>query len=103
MMKSLFFTLLFSLCFWGSTLLASEVTYVATLKGIECQACKKAVAQCLGKLPGVQTIRITAGSNGTHTLTVLTDGSAPLSKNQAVQALGRKAPHYQIVSWSLNR
>lgn len=99
-MNRLLFSLLFSVFCWTSQAGAEEVTYVANLKGIECQACKKTVAQCLGRLPGVQSIRITAGSGGQHTVTVLTDGSSSLSLGQAVQALGKKAPHYQIVSWS---
>ncbi|MEX2577616.1 MAG: heavy metal-associated domain-containing protein [Verrucomicrobiales bacterium] len=70
------------------------------MKGIECAACKKSIAKSLGRLEGVKTIRITPAKNGTHRLAVLTDGSSPISRSDAVEALGKNAPHYEIVSWS---
>ncbi len=95
------FTLIsFILLFFGGSLLAGEVTYRASMTGIECQGCKKTIAKSLGKLDGVKTIRIAKGSGSNHTLTVITDGSSSLSKSDALKVLGKNAPHYQIVSWS---
>jgi copper chaperone CopZ len=99
-MKLPLFALVLTLLLGPAIIQAAEVTYAASLHGIECQACKKSVAQALGKLPGVQTVRISPGSRETHSVTVLTDGSAALTLDQAVRALGKKAPHYKIVSWS---
>ncbi|MDF1657474.1 MAG: heavy metal-associated domain-containing protein [Verrucomicrobiales bacterium] len=80
--------------------LAGDVTYRASMNGIECTGCKKSIAKSLGKLKGVKTIRIAKGSGNNHSLTVITDGSSSISKSQAVGALGKNAPHYTIVSWS---
>lgn len=83
----------------GGTALA-DVTYRASMTGIECSGCKKSIAKSLGNLKGVKTIRIVKGSGNNHTLTVITDGSASISKSDAISALGKNAPHYTIVSWS---
>lgn len=79
---------------------AGDTSYHANLKGIECSGCKKTIAKSLGKLNGVKTIRIVKGSGDNHTLTVVTDGTAAISKSDARKALGKNAPHYEIVSWS---
>lgn len=84
----------------GSAVNAAEVTYQARMTGIDCAGCKKAIARAIGKLDGVKTIRIVKGSGESHTLTVVTDGSASISKTRAVNALGDKAPHYKIVTWA---
>lgn len=93
------FLILFSLLL-SSPAFAGDVTYRASMTGIECSGCKKTIAKSLGKLDGVKTIRIVKGSGNNHTLTVITDGSSSLSKSDALKALGKNAPHYQIVSWS---
>lgn len=95
-----FFTIFAVISLLAGSALAGEVTYRASMTGIECTGCKKTIARSLGKLKGVKTIRIAKGSGNNHTLTVITDGSSPISKSQAVGALGNKAPHYTIVSWS---
>ena len=84
----------------SGSLFAGDVTYRASMTGIECSACKKSIARSLGKLDGVKTIRIAKGSGEKHTLTVITDGSSSISKSDAVKALGKNAPHYQLVTWS---
>lgn len=99
MMKLVLSFLAVTLCLTTSVL-AGDVTYRASMKGIECAGCKKSIARSLGKLKGVKTIRIAKGSGDNHTLTVVTDGTASISKTQAVTALGKNAPHYTIVSWS---
>lgn len=78
---------------------AGEVSYVAGLTGIECADCKKTIAQSLGKLKGVKTIRITKMADDKHTLTIVTDGTASIAKEDAMKALGKDS-HYVIVSWS---
>lgn len=78
---------------------AGEVSYVAGLTGIECADCKKTIAQSLGKLKGVKTIRITKMADDRHSLTIVTDGTVVIAKEDAVKALGKDS-HYAIVSWS---
>jgi copper chaperone CopZ len=78
---------------------AGEVSYVAGLTGIECADCKKKIAQSLGKLKGVKTIRITKMADDKHSLTIVTDGTVAISKDDAVKALGDES-HYVIVSWN---
>ncbi len=77
---------------------ADEVSYVGSLSGVECTACKRTVAKALSKLKGVKTIRIVKQGEKSHRLEVLTDGSHPIEKAEAVKAL-EKAEHYKIVSW----
>ncbi|MEM0970005.1 MAG: heavy metal-associated domain-containing protein [Verrucomicrobiota bacterium] len=85
---------------WGMSTATAETTYAATMKGIECNACKKTVAKALGGLPGVEMVRIQKRTENLHDLTVITDGSAPISKAEAIKALGKKAPHYEIITWA---
>lgn len=75
------------------------VTYVAGMSGIDCAGCKKTIARKIGKLKGVKTIRIVKKSDKFHTLYVETDGSSAISKQQAIQALGKEVDHYTITSW----
>lgn len=78
---------------------ADEVSYTANMKGIECSGCKKTIAQTLGKIKGVRTIRITKTGKDRHQLSVVTDGTAEITRADAVKALGKES-HYEIVSWS---
>jgi copper chaperone CopZ len=78
---------------------AAEVTYTAGMKGIECADCKKTISRALGKLKGVKTIRIVREGDDQHRLTVVTDGSKPIAKDEAVAALGKDS-HYTITSWN---
>ena len=78
---------------------AAEVTYVASMKGIECADCKKTIAKSLGKIKGVKTIRIVKEGEDNHRLTITTDGSKEISRAEATAALGKDS-HYSIVSWS---
>jgi len=90
--------ILFSLLLSQETF-AAEASYTATLKGIECAACKKTIVQSLGKIKGVKTIRITKVGEDKHQLTIVTDGSTTISKADAVKALGKDS-HYVITTWS---
>lgn len=81
---------------------AAEVTYVAQMKGIECSGCKKSIARALGKIKGVKTIRIEKVGGDKHRLTVVTDGTSPISRAQADTSLGKDS-HYEILSWSTAR
>ena len=86
--------------FLGSTALlaAEETKYIAMMSGIECSACKRAIAKAIAKLDGVETIRIVKQGKGSHQLEVFTDGSRELKKADAVKAL-KNAKHYKILSW----
>jgi cation transport ATPase len=77
----------------------AEASYTATMKGIECAACKKTIVQSLGRIKGVKTIRITEVGEDKHQLTIVTDGSTTVSKADAVKALGKDS-HYVITAWS---
>jgi len=81
----------------NSTLLAGDV-YVATMTGIERSGCKKTIAISLAKIDGVKSIRIVKKVEGTHRLTVTTDGSVAISKARAAKAI-KRAEHYKIQSW----
>jgi copper chaperone CopZ len=98
-MKSLF-TLLALLAFLLPVQsYASDVSYTAGMSGIDCSACKKTISQALGKIKGVKTIRIAKAGGDNHTLTIVTDGTKPIAKADAVKALGQDS-HYKITSWS---
>lgn len=99
-MKRLYFLPVLLFFLLVSSVSAGDTSYRANLKGIECSGCKKTIAKSLGKLNGVKTIRIVKGSGDNHTLTVVTDGTAVITKSDALNALGKNAPHYEIVSWS---
>lgn len=97
-MKALF--TLFACCVLSlPSVQAGDVSYVAGLTGIECADCKKTIARSLGKLKGVKTIRITKVTDDRHSLTIVTDGTVAIAKDEAVKALGKDS-HYVIVSWS---
>ncbi|MAS91922.1 MAG: hypothetical protein CMO55_01900 [Verrucomicrobiales bacterium] len=91
--------LLAILLFAASPAFAGDVTYTATLSGIDCAGCKKTIAKSIGKIKGIKTIRIVEVSEGKHKMTIITDGENPISKSDAQNAL-KKAEHYQILSWS---
>ena len=99
-MKSLF-PILILICslFLSPRAFAAEVLYTAEMKGIECSGCKKAIAQSLGKIKGVRTIRITKTGEDQHQLSVITDGTTEITRADAIKALGKDS-HYEIVSWS---
>lgn len=78
---------------------AAEVTYTAGMKGIDCADCKKTISRAIGKIKGVKTIRIVKESDEQHRLTIVTDGTKPIAKSDAVAALGKDS-HYTITSWS---
>jgi len=80
---------------------AAEVTYTAKLNGIECADCKRTISRSLGKIKGVKTIRIVKEGENQHRLTIVTDGSKPITQADANAALGKDS-HYTIASWSKN-
>jgi len=85
---------------------ASDVSYVGTMTGVECAGCRRSISQALGKIPGVKTIRIREIADNQHRLTVTTDGSRAISKEEAVKAVqgrGGKESHYQLVTWARRR
>lgn len=99
-MKTLLASLVLLALFFGSvTSQAAEVTYTASMKGIECADCKKTISRALGKIKGVKTIRIVKEGDVQHRLTVVTDGSKAITKADAVAAIGKDS-HYTITSWS---
>ena len=82
-----------------SLAIADDVTYTASMSGIECSGCKKKIIASLAKIDGVKSIRVSrAKKKGFHQLTVVTSGSA-ISKEQAAAAI-KHAEHYKIVTWA---
>ena len=78
---------------------AGDITYTASMSGIECSGCKKKIIASLAKLEGVKTIRVSkTKKKGFHQLTVVSNGPA-ISKEQATAAI-KHAEHYKIVSWN---
>lgn len=98
-MKRLLTALVFLGIFLSQETFAADTSYVAGLKGIDCAGCKKTIAQALGKIKGVKTIRITKVNDEQHNLTIVTDGTTAVTKAEAVKALGKDS-HYVIVSWT---
>lgn len=51
-------------------------------------------------MPGSKEVRIEAGdAEGTQKVTVVTDGSAEVTKEQAIASLGDKASRFVVVTW----
>jgi len=98
-MKTLLACLLLLSLLFSQDTFGAEASFTATMKGIECAACKKTIARSLGKIKGVKTIRITEVGEDKHQLTIVTDGSTTISKADAVKALGKDS-HYVITTWS---
>ncbi|MDF1849746.1 MAG: heavy metal-associated domain-containing protein [Verrucomicrobiales bacterium] len=94
------FLLLLLFGFIVSPAYAGNVTYQASMTGIECNGCKKSISRSIGKLSGVKTIRISKINDKRHRLTVVTDGTNSLSRSDVTKALGKNAPHYKLASWS---
>ncbi len=78
---------------------SQDVTYVGTLSGVECTACKRTISRSLAKIKGVKTIRIVKQGESLHRLEVATNGSREITKSDAVNAL-KKAEHYKILTWA---
>lgn len=76
-------------------------TYVAKLTGVECEGCKKTIAKSLANINGVETIQIKKVAEKEHLMTVTTDGSKPISMDEAAAAI-KHAEHYKIQSWNIS-
>ncbi|NLT69395.1 MAG: heavy-metal-associated domain-containing protein [Verrucomicrobiaceae bacterium] len=98
-MKALSTCLLLLSLFLSQAAFAAETSYTAKMKGIECAGCKKTISRALGKIKGVKTIRITKLGKDQHQLTIVTDGTAEISRADANKALGKDS-HYEIISWT---
>jgi len=86
---------------FASAAIAGDATYRASMKGIDCNGCKKSIAQSLGKISGVKTIRISKSGPNRHTVTVIASDSTSISKSDANSALGKDRHHsYTLLSWS---
>ena len=101
-MKSIFKFLvaaIITLSFFQAPAVAADAHYKGTLSGVDCSACKKAIAKSLAKIKGVKTIRIVKTGEDRHRLEVITDGSKAVTRTDANKALS-KSDHYKILSWS---
>lgn len=66
-----------------------------------CSVCSGHVKSALEKLPGVTSVRITAGKGGGLPAITVLSTSANLTRESAIQALGDHAKSYSIVSFTL--
>ncbi len=48
-------------------------------------------------------MKIASRDDGTQKVTLLTDGSEPLSQDQAIAALGDRAQRYTVVTWVVGK
>lgn len=88
-----FLTLLISQGFAAEPVL----NYEGQVAGIFCSACSGHVKAALLKMDGVQSVKITTADQGQlPKLKIIS--TKPLTREQAVQALGEKAKMYHIQS-----
>lgn len=87
------------LCLSLGTAHAADVTYTASMKGIDCADCKRTISRAIGKIKGVKTIRIEKQGADSHRLVIVTDGSKAITRADATAALGKDS-HYTITGWS---
>lgn len=70
-------------------------TYEGEIAGIFCSACSSHVKAALQQIDGVQSVKILAAAPGGLPKLKITT-TKPLTRRQAVQALGDKAKMYDI-------
>ena len=99
-MKKLIATITLALLAFAPAAMAEDVTYTAGMTGVTWGGCKKDVSSAFEKLSGFKNIKIEKGdAAGTQKVTVITDGSAEITKEQAVESLGKKAARYVVKTW----
>jgi hypothetical protein len=99
-MKSLISTLAVMALALAPAAWAGEITYIAGMTGVTWGGCKKSVSSAFGTLPGFKSVLIENGEKaGTQKVTVVTDGSAEITKEQAVASLGDKADRFVVETW----
>lgn len=82
---------------------AEPVTFVyqGEVAGVMCSACSSHVEAALKKLPGVQSVTITAAKEGGLPRLEVVSTSAKLTREDAIKALGDQAEDYQVRSLEL--
>jgi copper chaperone CopZ len=78
---------------------ADASTYEGTITGVVCIACKQHVTEALtSKLEGITEVKITpSDKDGEQKITIVSK-KGDLTKDSAVQALGKLSEDYQILS-----
>jgi len=84
----------------STTLRAGDLaTYEGTITGVVCVACKQHVTEALtSKLEGITEVKIVPGEKDGEQKITITSKKADLTKDSAVQALGKLSDDYQILS-----
>lgn len=99
-MKTLFLASLLALS--SLTLNAADegksIPYTATVKGVVCGACKMHITHAFKKLPGVEQVSFAKGDEADTQKVTFNASSSDLSKDDAVEALGKDGKQYEIVS-----
>lgn len=75
--------------------------YQGEVAGVMCSACSNHVETALKKLPGVQSVTITAAKGGGLPKLEVTATSATITREDAVKALGEEAKTYDVRSLKL--
>ncbi len=74
-------------------------TYEGAISGVVCVACKQHVTEALtAKLDGVTEIKIAPSEKEGEQKITIVSKKADITKDSAVQALGKLADDYQILS-----
>lgn len=99
-MKNILLTLAALTIAATASLRAGELaTYEGTITGVVCVACKQHVTEALtSKLEGITEVKIVAGEKDGEQKITITSKQADLTKDSAVQALGKLSNDYQILS-----
>jgi len=92
-----------NLLLFRASLQADEVssttyTYHGEVAGVMCSVCSGHVKTALSKLPGVTSVKITAGKEGALPQLTIVSTSPGLTKESAIEALGGHAKAYTVVS-----
>ena len=91
-------TLLGSFAFANAADPPAPHLYKGEVAGVACAACSKKVKASLEKLPGVTSVKLTpAGTAGVAKIEIASS-SADITKAAAIQALGKAADDYTIIT-----
>ena len=72
--------------------------YKGEIAGVACAACSKKVKASLEKLPGVTSIKLLPNGESGVAKIEITSSSADITKAAAIQALGKAADDYTILT-----
>lgn len=95
-----FFLIFLMMTAWGHAAEPSY-TYEGEVPGVFCSVCSAHVKAALGKMPGVQEVKIKLAPEGRLPLVMIKASSGTLTREDAIKALGDKTKQYDIRSLKL--